>query len=109
MLELCVAHLELLFQDRFDRIIEQINTTAEEKINAILETKMELLREASELHKSGDMNALALKQSLAEAREVAARAMNLKGDIDDNEQVVLAKKCRYNRGATVYAYSILIL
>ncbi|XP_039759236.1 RING finger protein nhl-1-like [Pararge aegeria] len=75
------------YEDRFDRIVEQINTSAEEKINAILEAKMELLREASELHKLGDMTALALKSSLAEACEVAKRAMTIRDKIDD-EQVM---------------------
>ncbi|XP_045777272.1 RING finger protein nhl-1-like [Maniola jurtina] len=76
------------YEDRFDRIIEQINSTAEEKINAILQGKMELLREASELQKLGDMTALGLKSSLGEARDVAKRAMNMRENVDDEEQVM---------------------
>lgn len=60
---------------------------AEEKITAILEAKVNLIKEASELRKTGDMSALALQSSLREAREVAMKEMNSKDAIDDNDKV----------------------
>nr|XP_026491584.1 RING finger protein nhl-1-like [Vanessa tameamea] len=75
-------------KDRCDRIIEQINVTAEEKINAILEAKMELLKEAKNLKNIGDMSALALKSSLNEACLVATNAMDVTRNTSDREKVI---------------------
>ncbi|XP_068620417.1 tripartite motif-containing protein 3-like [Battus philenor] len=75
------------YKDRCERITEQINIVADEKINAILTAKVNLLQEASDLQKSGDMSALALQSSLKEAREVALKTMSSKQLIDDNEKV----------------------
>lgn len=77
----------MIFQDRCERIAEQINLAAEEKINAILETKQNLLKEATDLQKSGDMTALALKSSLEEAIAVATKAMADKTSNNDKDQV----------------------
>ncbi|CAH2042379.1 unnamed protein product, partial [Iphiclides podalirius] len=76
------------YKDRCERITEQINMAAEEKITAILEAKASLLNEASELQRSGDMSALALQSSLEEAREVSIKAMNSKETLDDNDKVM---------------------
>ncbi|XP_045452242.1 RING finger protein nhl-1-like [Melitaea cinxia] len=75
-------------KDRCDHIVEQINIAAEEKINAILEAKMSLLKDVAELKHSGDMSALALKVSLDEAREVATNAMGENKNISDHERVM---------------------
>ncbi|XP_013163173.1 PREDICTED: RING finger protein nhl-1-like isoform X1 [Papilio xuthus] len=75
------------YKDRCERITEQINIVAEEKINAILEAKGNLLQEASELTKAGDMSALALQSSLQEAKEVATKAMTTTEINDDNDKV----------------------
>ncbi|KAI8420147.1 hypothetical protein MSG28_008718 [Choristoneura fumiferana] len=41
------------YKDRCERITEQITITADEKINAIIESKEKLLKEASDLQRSG--------------------------------------------------------
>lgn len=77
----------MIKQDRCERIVKQINIATEEKINSILETKMQLLSKAAELQKSGDMSALALKASLEEARAVAASSMNINNNTKDTDKV----------------------
>ncbi|XP_072942330.1 uncharacterized protein [Epargyreus clarus] len=63
------------YKDRCEHIMEQINVAAEEKINAIRETKLNLLEEVTRMQKNGDLTALALRTSLTEAQEVAKNAM----------------------------------
>lgn len=75
------------FKDRCERISEQINTAAEEKVNAIVETKEQLLNETSSLQKSGDMSALALKASLDDAKNVAFREMTEDTSMEDADKV----------------------
>ncbi|XP_013136966.1 PREDICTED: RING finger protein nhl-1-like [Papilio polytes] len=75
------------YKDRCERIMEQINIVTEEKINAILEAKENLLQVAGELTKAGDMSALALQSSLQEAKEVATKAMTANEPVDDNDKV----------------------
>ncbi|XP_004933397.1 RING finger protein nhl-1 [Bombyx mori] len=77
------------FKDRCERITEQINKTAEDKINAIIDSKNNMLIEAVSLQKSGDMSALALKTSLEEAKTVASKAMTVSDGVNiDGEQQV---------------------
>ena len=78
-----------IFQDRCERILEHINIATEEKINEILEAKMQLLKKAMDLQKSGDMSALALKASLDEARNVATLEMSAKEYTEDTDRVTL--------------------
>ncbi|CAH0401260.1 unnamed protein product [Chilo suppressalis] len=75
------------FKDRCERIMEQINITTEEKINAILEKKEQITNQIADLQKSGDMSALALKSSLEEARHVAINKMTEDFSADDSEKV----------------------
>ncbi|XP_061384046.1 tripartite motif-containing protein 3-like [Danaus plexippus] len=70
------------YKDRCERIVEQINIAAEEKINRILESKVNLLEEANRLTKSGDLSALALKSSLEEARDASIQTMTSEEDND---------------------------
>ncbi|XP_041984826.1 RING finger protein nhl-1-like isoform X2 [Aricia agestis] len=84
------------FKDRCERIIEQINNAAEEKINSILETKMELLTEASQIQKTGDFSGLALRSSLKEAREVANNTMAQNNQYSDDEQVLIFMNLHQN-------------
>ncbi|KAI8420146.1 hypothetical protein MSG28_008717, partial [Choristoneura fumiferana] len=74
------------YKDRCERITEQITITADEKINAIIESKEKLLKEASDLQRSGDMSALALKNSLEEAQQVAKKSMSLKEQVQDKNK-----------------------
>ncbi|CAH0764401.1 unnamed protein product [Diatraea saccharalis] len=76
------------FKDRCERILEQINITAEEKINELLEKKEQIIKETAELQKAGDMSALALKTSLEEARDVALKEMSDKTTTDDSTKVM---------------------
>lgn len=78
---------ENILQDRCERIAEQINIAADDKINAIIQSKETILKETIDLQKTGDMSALALKTSLNEARSVASRAMNATEDAKDAKQV----------------------
>ncbi|KAI5635130.1 6-bladed beta-propeller domain-containing protein [Phthorimaea operculella] len=75
------------YKDCCERITAQINQTADEKINAIIESKNSLLYEASQLQKAGDMSALALKTTLEDARAVATRTMSSNNNMPDKEQV----------------------
>lgn len=77
-------------QDRCEHLTEQINLAADEKINEILESKDKLLKEAATLTKTGDINALALKISLNEARVVAKKAMNSDVGVKDADKVSCA-------------------
>ncbi|XP_063830655.1 tripartite motif-containing protein 2-like [Ostrinia nubilalis] len=70
-----LEHKREHFTDRCERITEQINVAAEEKISAIIAEKEKLLKETVDLQKTGDLTALALKTSLEEAKAVAAREM----------------------------------
>ncbi|CAK1551462.1 unnamed protein product [Leptosia nina] len=76
------------YKDRCEHIVEQINLAAEEKINAVLESKSSLLQEMTDLQKSGDMAALALQSSLNEAKEVAKKALENKTDDSDEMKKV---------------------
>lgn len=82
-----MEHKVEYYKDRCERITEQIVITADEKINAIIENKDKLLKEASELQKCGEMSALALKSSLEEAREVAKTTMSLKEHVEEKTKV----------------------
>ncbi|XP_049877184.1 tripartite motif-containing protein 3-like isoform X2 [Pectinophora gossypiella] len=73
--------------DRCERIVEQINLAADEKINAIIDTKNSLLREASNLQKNGDLSALALRNTLDDTKAVASKSMANKDDSKDKVQV----------------------
>ncbi|KAG6452013.1 RING finger protein nhl-1 isoform X2 [Manduca sexta] len=75
------------FKDRCERIVEQINIAADDKINAIIESKENILRETGVLQKTADMSALALKTSLEEARTVAKQAMTFTDPVDEQERV----------------------
>ncbi|XP_011556566.3 RING finger protein nhl-1 [Plutella xylostella] len=75
------------YKDRCEHLTEQINLAADEKINEILESKDKLLKEAATLTKTGDINALALKISLNEARVVAKKAMNSDVGVKDADKV----------------------
>ncbi|XP_075980968.1 tripartite motif-containing protein 2-like isoform X2 [Anticarsia gemmatalis] len=88
-LDTAASHLEHKiehYKDRCERIAEQINIAAEEKIAAIIDAKDSMLNEAASLQKSADMSALALQTSLAEAKTVAVKAMQ-SSDANDNERV----------------------
>lgn len=74
------------YKDRCERIAEQIDMTAEEKIASIIESKKRMLIEAANLQKSADLSALALQTSLDEATKVATTAMQ-SGMVNDNERV----------------------
>ncbi|KAJ2948509.1 hypothetical protein O0L34_g7759 [Tuta absoluta] len=74
-------------KDCCEKITEQINQAADEKINAIIQSKNSLLHEASQLQKTGDMSALALKTTLEDARSVATRTMSSNNSMQDKEQV----------------------
>ncbi|XP_045501928.1 RING finger protein nhl-1-like isoform X1 [Colias croceus] len=65
------------YKDRCERVVEQINIAAEEKINAILEAKMNLLQEMNDLQKSGELTALAIQSSLNEAKDVANKVLDV--------------------------------
>lgn len=77
-------------QDRCERITEQINSAAEEKINTIIKAKDDLLNETAALMKNGEMSALGLKSSLEEARDVAKTALENKNNANEIDQVRLA-------------------
>ncbi|KOB69371.1 Regucalcin [Operophtera brumata] len=80
-------HKKEHYKDRCDRITEQIKMAADEKINAIVQSKEAMLEHAAGLQKTSDMSALALKTSLEEARVIASRSMNATDDAKDAEQV----------------------
>ncbi|XP_026762929.2 RING finger protein nhl-1-like [Galleria mellonella] len=75
------------FKDRCEHLMTQIETTASEKINAIIESKRKLLKEVSELQKSGDLSALALNTSLEDAKTVATQVMASKEIGNDMKRV----------------------
>ncbi|XP_059060932.1 RING finger protein nhl-1-like [Achroia grisella] len=75
------------FKDRCEHITTQIETTADEKINAIIESKGKLVKELTELQKSGDLSALALNTSLDEAKTVATQVIASKETGNDINKV----------------------
>ncbi|KAJ0174149.1 hypothetical protein K1T71_010295 [Dendrolimus kikuchii] len=84
------------YKDRCERIIEQINIAADDKINAIIETKDNMIQEATQLQKSGDLSALALKSSLDEARNVASIAMAATDAVNDHSRVTTFMNLHHN-------------
>ena len=77
----------LYFQDRCDRIAEQIKIAGDEKIAIIFQCKDKMLIDAANMQKSSEMSALALQTSLEEAKSVANRAMESCGSENASERV----------------------
>ncbi|KAM3963315.1 uncharacterized protein ACR2FA_002680 [Aphomia sociella] len=75
------------FKDRCEHIAKQINLTANEKINAVIESKGKLMKELSELQRSGNLSALAVNTSLEDARAVAAQVMASRPTDNDKDRV----------------------
>ncbi|XP_026742559.1 RING finger protein nhl-1-like [Trichoplusia ni] len=89
-LDTAASHLEHKiehYKDRCDRIVEQINIAADEKISAVVEARDKMIADAANMQKSADFSALALQSSLVEARAVANRATDSANTTNDNERV----------------------
>ncbi|CAH0590287.1 unnamed protein product [Chrysodeixis includens] len=76
------------YKDRCERIVEQINIAADEKISAIIEARDKMIADAANMQKSAALSALALQSSLLEARAVANKATDSASTTKDNERVL---------------------
>lgn len=93
------------FQDRCDRIAEQIKIAADEKIAAIFTAKDKMLMDAANLQKSSEMSAIALQASLEEAKSVANKAMESSNSENENDRVSLVRLIKTAVGSIKLGHS----